>query len=121
MGKTRPQMFISAAKVGGILAENGASHPVPFLYDNLAIAANVIHTAAANRVEKLLFVGSSCVYPKFAAQPIAEDALLTGPFEPTNQWYAIAKIAGLMLCQALTSVRLRLHLGHADQSLSSQR
>jgi GDP-L-fucose synthase len=99
MGKTRPQaIFISAAKVGGILAND--THPVPFLYDNLAIAANVIHAAAANRVEKLLYLGSSCIYPKFAPQPIAESALLTGALEPTNQWYAIAKIAGLKLCQA---------------------
>ncbi len=74
--------------------------PVPFLYDNLAIAANVIHAAAANGVEKLLYLGSSCIYPKFAPQPIAESALMTGDLEPTNQWYAIAKIAGLKLCQA---------------------
>ena len=71
-----------------------------FLYDNLAIAANVIHAAAANRVEKLLYLGSSCIYPKLAPQPIDESALLTGPLEPTNEWYAIAKIAGLKLCQA---------------------
>ncbi len=71
-----------------------------FLYDNLAIAANVIHAAAANGVEKLLYLGSSCIYPKLAPQPIAESALLTGPLEPTNEWYAIAKIAGLKLCQA---------------------
>ena len=74
--------------------------PVQFLYDNLAIALNVIHAAAAVHVEKLLFLGSSCIYPKFAPQPIGEDALLTGPLEPTNEWYAVAKIAGLKLCQA---------------------
>jgi len=73
---------------------------VPFLYDNLAMALNVIHAAAASGVEKLLFLGSSCVYPKFAQQPIPESALLTGSLEPTNEWYAIAKIAGLKLCQA---------------------
>ena len=71
-----------------------------FLYDNLAIAANVIHAAEAADVEKLLFLGSSCIYPKMAPQPIEESALLTGPLEPTNEWYAIAKIAGLKLCQA---------------------
>jgi GDP-L-fucose synthase len=95
----RPQaVFLAAAKVGGIVANDSA--PVDFLYDNLAIATNVMHAAAAVRVEKLLFLGSSCVYPKFAPQPIKEEALLTGPLEPTNQWYAIAKIAGLKLCQA---------------------
>jgi GDP-L-fucose synthase len=99
MGKARPQaVFLAAAKVGGIVANDSA--PVPFLYDNLAIALNVIHTAAATGVEKLLFLGSSCIYPKLAPQPITESALLTGPLEPTNEWYAIAKIAGLKLCQA---------------------
>ena len=95
----RPQaVFLAAAKVGGIVANDSA--PVDFLYDNLAIATNVMHAAAAAKVEKLLFLGSSCVYPKFAPQPIKEEALLTGALEPTNQWYAIAKIAGLRLCQA---------------------
>ena len=90
---------MAAAKVGGIVANDSA--PVDFLYDNLAIATNVMHAAAASAgVEKLLFLGSSCIYPKFAPQPIKEEALLTGPLEPTNQWYAIAKIAGLKLCQA---------------------
>ena len=99
MEGARPEaIFICAAKVGGILAND--TNPVPFLYDNLAIAANVIHAAATNGVEKLLFLGSSCIYPKFADQPIQESALLTGPLEPTNEWYAIAKIAGLKLCQA---------------------
>lgn len=99
MRETRPQaIFLAAAKVGGILANDSA--PVQFLYDNLAIAANVIHAAAANGVEKLLYLGSSCIYPKFAPQPIPESALLTGQLEPTNEWYAIAKIAGLKLCQA---------------------
>lgn len=99
MAEARPQaIFLAAAKVGGIIANDTA--PAQFLYDNLAIAANVIHSAAATGVEKLLFLGSSCIYPKFTPQPIKEDALLTGPLEPTNEWYAIAKIAGLKLCQA---------------------
>ncbi|QIG81819.1 GDP-L-fucose synthase [Sphingosinithalassobacter tenebrarum] len=91
-------VFVAAAKVGGILAND--SYPADFLYDNLMIEANVIEAAHANDVEKLLFLGSSCIYPKFADQPIVEDALLTGPLEPTNEWYAIAKIAGIKLCQA---------------------
>jgi GDP-L-fucose synthase len=96
----RPQViFVCAATVGGILAND--SQPAPFLYDNLAIAANVIHAAALSRdVEKLLYLGSSCIYPKLAPQPIKEEALLTAPLEPTNEWYAVAKIAGLKLCQA---------------------
>jgi GDP-L-fucose synthase len=99
MRQANPEaVFLVAAKVGGIAANDRA--PAEFLYDNLAIALNVIHAAAAARVEKLLFLGSSCIYPKFAPQPIKEDALLTGPLEPTNQWYAVAKIAGLKLCQA---------------------
>ena len=98
VARERPQaVFLAAAKVGGIVANDSA--PVDFLYDNLAIATNVMHAAAA-KVEKLLFLGSSCIYPKLAPQPIKEEALLTGPLEPTNQWYAIAKIAGLKLCQA---------------------
>lgn len=97
--KTRPDaVFIPAAKVGGILAND--TYPADFLYDNLMIAANIIHACHSAGVEKLLFLGSSCIYPKFADQPITEDALLTGPLEPTNEWYAIAKIAGVKLCQA---------------------
>lgn len=91
-------VFLAAAKVGGILAND--TYPAEFLYDNLAIQNAVIAAAFGNRVEKLLFLGSSCIYPKFAPQPIPEDALLTGALEPTNEWYAIAKIAGLKLCQA---------------------
>ncbi|ONF96397.1 GDP-L-fucose synthase [Sphingomonas jeddahensis] len=91
-------VFLAAAKVGGILAND--SYPADFLYDNLMIEANVIEAAHAQDVEKLLFLGSSCIYPKFAPQPISEDALLTGPLEPTNEWYAIAKIAGIKLAQA---------------------
>lgn len=91
-------VFLAAAKVGGILAND--SFPAEFLYDNLAIEMNVIDAAFRNGVEKLLYLGSSCIYPKFAPQPIPESALLTGSLEPTNEWYAIAKIAGLKLCQA---------------------
>jgi GDP-L-fucose synthase len=95
----RPQyVFLAAAKVGGIHANN--TYPAEFLYDNLMIEANVIHAAYKNNVTKLLFLGSSCIYPKFADQPIKENSLLTGELEPTNEWYAIAKIAGIKLCQA---------------------
>jgi GDP-L-fucose synthase len=99
MTANRPQVVvIAAAKVGGIHAN--ATYPADFLYDNLAIEANVIHAAFKLGVEKLLFLGSSCIYPREAPQPMAEEALLAGPLEPTNQWYAIAKIAGIKLCQA---------------------
>jgi len=91
-------VVVAAAKVGGILAND--TFPADFLYDNLMIEANIIEAARVSAVEKLLFLGSSCIYPKFAAQPITEDALLTGPLEATNEWYAIAKIAGIKLCQA---------------------
>jgi len=99
MQNAKPQaVFMAAAKVGGIVAND--RWPAQFLYDNLVIAANVIHAAEAADVEKLLFLGSSCIYPKLAPQPIEESFLLTGPLEPTNEWYAVAKIAGLKLCQA---------------------
>ena len=91
-------VFLAAAKVGGIGAN--AAEPAAFLNDNLAIARTVIHGAYQAGVQKLLFLGSSCIYPKHAPQPIREEALLSGPLEDTNQWYAIAKIAGLKLCQA---------------------
>ena len=91
-------MFLAAARVGGIHAN--ATRPGEFLYDNLAIASNVIEAAHRGHVEKLLFLGSSCIYPRLAPQPMPEDALLSGPLEPTNQWYAVAKIAGLKLCAA---------------------
>ena len=91
-------VFVAAAKVGGILANN--TYPADFLYDNLIIETNVIEASFRAGVEKLCFLGSSCIYPKFAAQPIVESALLTGELEPTNEWYAIAKIAGIKLCQA---------------------
>lgn len=95
----KPDMvFVAAAKVGGILANS--TYPADFLYDNLMIASNVIEASHRVGVSKLMFLGSSCIYPKFAEQPIREDSLLTGPLEPTNEWYAVAKIAGIKLCQA---------------------
>jgi GDP-L-fucose synthase len=97
--QNRPDAVIfAAAKVGGIYANS--TFPAEFIYDNLAIEANIIHSAHLAGVDRLVFLGSSCIYPKFAEQPIKEDALLTGPLEPTNEWYAIAKIAGIKLCQA---------------------
>ena len=99
MDRARPDaVFLAAAKVGGILAND--TYPVDFLFDNLMIEANIIEASFRVGVEKLLFLGSSCIYPKFAQQPIVEDALLTGPLEPTNEWYAIAKIVGIKLAQA---------------------
>ena len=91
-------VFLAAAKVGGIVANS--SYPADFIYDNLMIQNNVIHASYLNGVEKLLLLGSSCIYPRLAPQPISEDALLTGPLEPTNEPYAIAKIAGIKLCQS---------------------
>ncbi|MGH6719282.1 MAG: GDP-L-fucose synthase [Alphaproteobacteria bacterium] len=91
-------VIVAAARVGGILANDRA--PVDFLVDNLQIETNVIAAAHRAGVGRLLFIGSSCIYPRDALQPITEDALLTGPLEPTNQWYAVAKIAGIKLCQA---------------------
>jgi GDP-L-fucose synthase len=99
LADVKPQAVVmAAATVGGIQAND--SRPAEFIYDNLAIETNVVHGAWRCGVEKLLFLGSSCIYPRDAAQPMAEDALLTGPLEATNQWYAVAKIAGLKLCQA---------------------
>lgn len=91
-------IFLAAAKVGGILANN--NYPADFIFENLSVQANVIDGAYRNGVQKLLFLGSSCIYPKHAPQPMPEDCLLTGPLETTNEWYAIAKIAGLKMCQA---------------------
>ena len=91
-------VFLSAAKVGGIYAND--TYPADFIRDNLLIQTNVIDAAYCNQVTKLLFLGSSCIYPKMANQPINESELLTGPLEPTNEWYAIAKIAGIKMCQA---------------------
>ena len=91
-------VFLAAAKVGGIHAND--TYPADFIRDNLMMQSNVIDAAYRNKAEKLLFLGSSCIYPKLAEQPIKEEYLLTGPLEPTNEWYAIAKIAGIKMCQA---------------------
>jgi GDP-L-fucose synthase len=99
MAAERPELvFLAAATVGGIHANE--ARPADFIYDNLMIEANIINAAWRTRVRKLLFLGSSCIYPRDAAQPMSEEALLSGPLEATNQWYAIAKIAGIRLCQA---------------------
>jgi len=99
MAVAKPDAIIlAAAKVGGIYAND--TYPAEFLIDNLAIELNVIQASHLAGIDRLVFLGSSCIYPKFAAQPIHEDALLTGPLEPTNEWYAIAKIAGIKMCQA---------------------
>jgi len=99
VAEERPDaVILAASKVGGIHAND--TYPADFLYDNLMIEANIIHACARVGIEKLLFLGSSCIYPRDAQQPITEDALLTGPLEPTNAWYAIAKIAGIKLCKA---------------------
>ena len=91
-------VFLAAAKVGGILAND--TYPADFIYDNLVIETNIIHAAHLQGVKKLLFLGSTCIYPKLAPQPLKEEYLLSGPLEPTNEWYAVAKIAGIKLCQA---------------------
>ena len=97
--RERPtQVYLAAAKVGGIRAND--TYPAEFIRDNLAIQTNVIHSAWQHGVAKLLFLGSSCIYPRLAPQPMQEEHLLTGPLEPTNEWYAIAKIAGIKMCQA---------------------
>jgi GDP-L-fucose synthase len=99
MNSVKPDAIVlAAAKVGGIQANN--NFPVDFLYENLMIEANIIHAAHLNNVERLLFLGSSCIYPRLADQPIKEDSLLSGALEPTNEWYAIAKITGIKLIQA---------------------
>jgi GDP-L-fucose synthase len=99
MAAARPQaIFLAAGRVGGIHANH--AYPAQFIYENLSIESNIIHAAHGIGVEKLLFLGSSCIYPREAAQPITETALLTGPLEPTNEWYAVAKIAGIKLGQA---------------------
>jgi GDP-L-fucose synthase len=98
MARKPEAVFVAAARVGGIAANEAL--PAEFLYDNLMIEANVIEASRAAGVGKLLFLGSSCIYPRLASQPIDEEALLTGPLEPTNQWYAIAKIAGIKLAQS---------------------
>lgn len=91
-------VFLAAAKVGGIYAND--TYPAEFIYNNIIMESNIIHAACQHGVNKLLFLGSSCIYPKLCPQPIKEEYLLAGPLEPTNEWYAIAKIAGIKLCQA---------------------
>jgi GDP-L-fucose synthase len=91
-------VIVAAGKVGGIYGND--AFPAEFIYENLAITTNVIHAAYLAKATKLLFLGSSCIYPQLAPQPISEQALLTGPLEPSNEWYAVAKIVGLKLCQA---------------------
>ena len=99
MAREKPDaVVIAAAKVGGIYAND--KYPAEFIYENLMVQANLINAAFREGVEKLLFLGSSCIYPKIAPQPITEEALMTGPLEPTNEWYALAKIAGLKMCEA---------------------
>ena len=99
MTKEKPNaIFLAAATVGGIYVND--TRPAEFLYENLVIETNIIHSAKLNNVEKLMFLGSACIYPREAKQPMSENALLTGPLEPTNEWYAIAKIAGIKMCQA---------------------
>jgi GDP-L-fucose synthase len=99
-GEKPDYVFMAAAKVGGILAND--SYPADFIRDNLEIQTNVIDAAHRHGTRKLLFLGSSCIYPRLAPQPISESSLLTGPLEPTNEWYAVAKIAGIKMCQAYT-------------------
>ena len=112
LAAARPDVaIVAAARVGGIVAND--TRPADFIYENLTIETNVIGAAHRVGVAKLLFLGSSCIYPRDAAQPMAEDALLTGPLEPTNQWYAIAKIAGIKLCQAYRRQ-------HGDDFISAQ-
>lgn len=97
--RERPEyVFMAAAKVGGILANN--SYPADFIHENLVVQNNVIDAAYRSGVNKLIFLGSSCIYPKYSPQPMKEEYLLTGPLEPTNEWYAVAKIAGIKMCQA---------------------
>ncbi|TYC79824.1 GDP-L-fucose synthase [Stappia sp. BW2] len=99
MSEMRPNVvFLAAARVGGILANS--TRPAEFLFDNLMIESNVIHSAYQSPVDKLVFLGSTCIYPKMTSQPIREESLLSGPLEPTNQWYALAKISGIKLCEA---------------------
>jgi len=109
--QNRPQVaIIAAARVGGILANN--SYPADFIYDNLMIEANLTHGAHKIDAQKLLFLGSTCIYPKFAPQPLKEEYLLSGPLEPTNEWYAVAKIAGIKLCEAY-------HIQHGRNFISA--
>jgi GDP-L-fucose synthase len=111
-------IILAAAKVGGILAND--TYPADFLVDNLVIQTNVIEAAHRTGVDRLIFLGSSCIYPKLAPQPIKEEALLTGPLEPTNQWYAIAKIAGIKMCQAYRRQHGRRYVSVMPSNLYGQ-
>lgn len=119
LAKERPDaVVLAAAKVGGILANS--TYPADFLYDNLMIAANVVEGAHRADINRLLFLGSSCIYPKLAEQPIREEALLTGPLESTNEWYAIAKIAGIKLCQSYRAQHGRDYISAMPTNLYGQ-
>ncbi len=100
------QVYLAAAKVGGVHANN--TYPAEFIYQNLMLQANVIHAAHTHDVQKLLFLGSSCIYPRMASQPMEEEAMLTGTLEPTNEPYAIAKIAGIKLCESYNRQYVRV-------------
>lgn len=120
MLRNKPDAVVfAAAKVGGIHAND--TLPADFLYDNIALETNVIHGSHIAGVDRLVFLGSSCIYPKFAAQPIREEALLTGPLEPTNEWYAIAKIAGIKLCQAYRKQHGRRYISVMPCNLYGER
>lgn len=119
LANERPDgVVLAAAKVGGILANS--TYPADFLYDNLMIAANVVEGAHRADINRLLFLGSSCIYPKLAEQPIREEALLTGPLEATNEWYAIAKIAGIKLCQSYRAQHGRDYISAMPTNLYGQ-
>ena len=118
--RNKPDVIIfAAAKVGGIFAND--TRPAEFIYDNLALETNVIHGAHAANIDRLVFLGSSCIYPKHAPQPITEDSLLTGPLEATNEWYAIAKIAGIKMCQAYRKQYGRRYISVMPCNLYGQR
>ena len=120
-GEEKPDyVFLAAARVGGIMANS--TYPVEFLLENLEVQNSVIGAAHESQVKKLMFLGSSCIYPKMAPQPIHEDYLLSGPLEPTNDAYAIAKIAGIKLCQAYSAeYGDALPFGDADESVRAER
>ena len=121
VAETKPDAIVmAAARVGGILAND--AYPVDFLIGNMQIETNVFAAAHAAGVNRMLFLGSSCIYPRLAAQPMQENALLTGPLEPTNRWYAIAKIAGILMAQGLPAATWpRLHILYADKFVRPRR
>jgi GDP-L-fucose synthase len=116
VSRYQPDLIIdAAARVGGILANN--EHPYPFLLDNMRIQNNLMQAAHENNVDRFIFLGSSCIYPKLAPQPLKEEYLLTGPLEPTNQWYAIAKISGVKMCEAISQQFGRKYLSMMPTNL----